>query len=473
MRHPSSCLIAFSVLLCNPCMMYALAEESEPAGMPWKAPEPLVAHVLPKVSADRLLASVQRLESFGTRHTLSDATSKERGIGAAREWLAAELAGYSSDLRVELEGFDAPKSVRLPEGARVVNVVATLAGTMPEATGRVFYVVGHYDSRNEDAMDRAGEAPGANDDASGVAGVLECARVLAAHRPESTIVFLATAGEEQGLIGAKYHAEQLASKAPAGGWRQVAVLSNDIVGDPSPAFILEKTGAAMAAERVNGLVRVFSEGVPRGASAEVMAKIRGEGAESDSASRQLARFVSFVAARENTSLQPMLVFRQDRFLRGGDHSAFNESGYAAVRFTTPGEDYSRQHVGVTQRDGKAYGDLAAFVDKEYLASVTRLNLATLLHLANAPTPPGNARMLTKNLETGTTLRWEKSPEPDVAGYEVVWRLTTDATWTQSQDAGMATTLALPMSKDNFFFGVRSYDKDGYRSPVSFAWASRE
>ncbi len=489
-------------------------------------PAPGVADRLAEVSPERVHATVEKLESFGTRHTLSDTTSPTQGIGAARTWLRDELQSYSRSLSATLEEFDAPKSVRLPDGAHLANVVAVLPGTSEVAKDRAYYIAGHYDSRNGDAMDVSGTAPGANDDASGVAAVLECARVLAQHPCESTIVFLCTAGEEQGLVGATYHAKQLATEKK---FRLVQVLNNDIVGDPSPAQELARASALErqmgeyadmvarqnsengAAEQPEGgdqnggegaglsttgrsagssandlmksmtqmvrpdwwNVRIFSEGLPRGAGAEALARIRSEGAESDSSSRQLARFVSYVAAREQTDIRPVLVFRQDRFLRGGDHAAFNESGFGAVRFTVPAEDYSRQHQNVTEKDAKPYGDLATFVDADYLADVTRLNLATLIHLANAPTPPANARIVTAELSTDTVLKWNASPEPDTAGYEVVYRLTTEPDWTGVTDATNATELRVPLSKDNYFFGVRAYDKDGYRSPVSFAWASKE
>lgn len=455
---------------------------------PELAPAPGVAERMADISPARLMASVEKLCTFETRHTLSDTKSPTRGIGAAREWLRAELASTSPRLHASLEPFDVPKSVRLPDGARVVNVVGVLPGTSDAAKDRAYYVVGHYDSRNADAMDATGAAPGANDDASGTALVLECARVLAQHPCESTIVFLCTAAEEQGLVGAHAHAKSLAGENR---YRLVQVLSNDIVGDPSP-FVPDSGYAELFkdhAERdgpfgdvINDskrenpgkrIVRVFSEGVPRSAAADVMARIRSEGAESDSPSRQLARFVAFVAKRERTVIQPMLVFRQDRFLRGGDHSAFNEAGFPAVRFTVPAEDYSRQHQNVSERNGKPYGDVASFVDGEYLANVTRLNLATLIHMANAPTPPGSARIITAELATDTLLRWDASPEPDTAGYEVVYRLTTDADWTGVIDAGTSRELRVGLNKDNVFFGVRAYDRDGFRSPISFAWAAKE
>ncbi len=449
-----------------------------------------VGERLRAVSPDELRANVEALSNFGTRHTLSDTTSPTRGIGAAREWIKTRFESYNppgGSLRVEFEELKVPPGIRVPNGATVVNVVATLPGTRPESVRRLYYIVGHYDSRNHEALDASGDAPGANDDASGTAAVLEAARVLAAHPLESTIVFLCTAGEEQGLLGAKGHAENLAAR---NGPRVWGVLSNDIVGDPlgelaiPAARVMAKKHAGKpltaeedelvaSAKEARRVVRVFSEGLPRTSDPQALSRIRSNSAEYDSPSRQIARYIASIAELERTDVQPRIIYRPDRFLRGGDHSAFNEAGFAGVRFTVPHEDYSRQHVGVTERDGVPYGDLASFVDAEYLAGVTRLNLAALIHMANAPSTPANARINTKQLETGTTIRWERSPETDTAGYEVVWRDTTDWQWRHVKDAGNSTELILPLSKDNVFFGVRAYDTDGFRSPVAFTMDSRE
>ncbi|GJQ29335.1 MAG: aminopeptidase [Phycisphaerae bacterium] len=425
-------------------------------------PPALPSELAAAVSADRAKAAVESLAGFGTRHTLSDPAHPTRGIGAARTWLKTQFESYGGGLEVSLDAHQVPPMPRLPRGGEVVNVMAIKRGSMPEAAGRAYYVVGHFDTINADRMDPEGDAPGANDDASGTAVVLECARVLAGVPLEATVVFLCTAGEEQGLVGAKFHAEAVAAKRP---YEILGVLNNDIVGDPSVPFVLPGGGPRPDA---SGFVRVFSEGVPRNPSAEELASIRQLGAESDSASRQLARFVAYVAERENTVVRPMLVFRPDRFLRGGDHTAFNEAGFPAVRFSVPAEDYTRQHVNVTERDGKKYGDVPEFVSGAYVADVARLNAAVLVHLANAPRPPGKVRMVAAQLEQGTTLRWEASPEPDVAWYEVVWRRTTAATWEESATVGNVTEWKTGASKDNFFFGVRAVDREGYRSPVSAA-----
>lgn len=465
------------MLLCALAVsMHAFDTPPMPLRTPHGPPTPIVHSVMPHVSGARIHDSVTRLAAFGTRHALSSRTDHLRGIGAAANWLQSEFEAAAKTsagdrLTARLENFDAPKSPRLPSGARLTNVVAVLKGSMPEASDRVYYIIGHYDSRNGETMDAQGDAPGANDDASGVAVVLEAARVLASAPPlDATIVFLCTDGEEAGLVGARYHADQLAASEQ---YSIVAALSNDIVGDPSPTYV----GVSGLAETAAHGVRLFSEGLPRHATAEETARIRTEGAESDAPSRQLARFVRAVYERElapvNQGVAPILVFRQDRFLRGGDHAAFNESGFAAVRFTAPAEDYTRQHVNITQQDGKPYGDLPEFCDPAYMAGVAKTNIAALIHLANAPRPPRRARMLTSALDTRTTLRWDACPEPDTAGYEVVWRATTSPDWTHSHDVGNVTEFKSPISKDNVFFGVRAYDQSGFRSPVSFAWAAKE
>lgn len=426
------------------------------------------AQVVREVDAARTKGYVKSLADFGTRHVLSDTTSTTRGIGAARTWIKAQFDEFAKAsggrMEVRFESFEQPPMVRMPSGGTLVNVVAVLPGTMPEAAGRRYYVVGHYDSRNGETLDGTNDAPGANDDASGTAVVIELARVLADKKLDATVVFLATAGEEQGLLGAAYHANEAVKR----GEKILGVLNNDIVGDPTGPNRADGTPVA-----TRNRIRVFSEGVPRNPGAEKLAQIRTLAGESDSPSRQLARFVDAVGAWHALPVRPMLVFRPDRFLRGGDHSAFNEAGFPGVRFTTPHENYDRQHANVTTKDGAPYGDVTEYVDAEYLGNVARLNAAALVHLACAPSSPSNARLLTAALANDTTMKWNASPEPDVAGYEVVWRLTTDATWTHVRDVGMKLEATIDLSKDDWFFGVRSYDKDGYRSPVSFPVAAKE
>jgi Zn-dependent M28 family amino/carboxypeptidase len=380
-----------------------------------------------------------------------------RGIGAARRWIEAELRAAAVDrggappLVVAMDSHRVePDGKRIDRRVDVVNVVATLPGTRPEAASRRVYVVAHYDSRASNPMDATSDAPGANDDGSGTALVLELARVLAPRSLDATVVFMATAGEEQGLVGARAHAK--AAKQRGDDVR--AVLSFDIVGDPS------LPGGGRRADAV----RLFSEGLPIAAASEDIARVRTLGTESDAASRQLARFVEMLAHWHGTKVRPTLVFRPDRFLRGGDHTAFAEQGYGAVRFTEHGEHYERQHQDVRVENGVRFGDAPEHVDAAYLAELARLSAVAVLHLANAPAAPSDARVVATELTDDTTLRWSPVVDGDVAGYEVVWRATTTARWEHAQ-AVTATEITLPLHKDDWIFGVRSYDAEGWRSPA--------
>ncbi len=431
------------------------------------------ARIADLIEPGRIRDDIFTLAGFGTRHTMSDTKSDTRGIGAARRWIKQQFekagteSGRTGDLAVRV-AFDVhtvkADGRRISEDVEVVNVVCTIPGTMPEARERLYYVVAHYDSRASGAMDAESDAPGANDDGSGTAACLELARVIAKQNLDATVVLLATAGEEQGLYGARAHARMIAGQ----GAEVAGVLSNDIVGDPSGP------GGLMARDEV----RVFSEGIPASVFEDgedglrKLRTIRGYAAESDSTSRQLARYIAEVARTFRTAVRPRLIFRPDRFLRGGDHTAFNEMGYAAVRFTDVYEVYTRQHQDVREEDGIAYGDIPEMVDPEYLADVTRLNAATIVNLANAPSPPPNVRIMVAELTNDTTLRWDASPEPDVAGYQVVWRATTASDWKSLRDVGPELEATIDLSKDNWFFGVRAYDLDGYLSPVVTPVAAR-
>ncbi len=474
--------------LTMPALVLSLfsAQPPQEAGPP-PSRFPVPAEVMAEISSGSCGSDIESLVSFGTRHTLSDTTSKKRGIGAARNWIADQMKQADAGrgiLEVRLEEFDVPPTQRLRNGAHLANVVGVLKGT--KYPDRRYYVVGHYDSRNSDGNDAVGDAPGANDNASGTVVVLQIARALAATPLESTVVFLYTAGEEQGLIGAKYHADQAKTR----GEKILAVLNNDIVGDPEGNLnheggnpigfnldeVLNRAGQQVRTAPGPGVVRVFSEGIPRSMTAEKYAEVRSLAAENDSPSRQLARYVADVARRESTFIQPKLIFRNDRFLRGGDHSSFLDNGFPAVRFTAPHEEYSRQHQDVkteTLSDGttKHFGDTAEFVDYRYLRDVARLNAATIIYLANAPSTPANVRVITAELTNSTTLRWTASPERETTGYEIVWRDTTAADWQESKAVGNVTEITLPLSKDDLFFGVRAIDTEGYRSPVGFAAAA--
>jgi Zn-dependent M28 family amino/carboxypeptidase len=424
-----------------------------------RTPTPAEAEIdalLAGVSPERLDATVRRLAAFGTRHTLSRTDSDDRGIGAARRWIKAELEKVPG-LEVSFDSHLVPPGPRVPRETEVVNVVAVLRGARPEAAGRLYAVAGHYDSRGSDVMDAEVDAPGANDDASGVAVVMELARVLSARRFDATLVFLATAGEEQGLLGAKAHAK--AARAAGRDYR--ALLNLDIVGDPGR----QPPGSRR--------IRVFSEGIPPAATPEDVKRIASLAAENDSPSRQLARYVAETAAVHRTGVEPMLVFRADRFLRGGDHLPFLAEGFPAVRFTDLEEDYARQHQDPRVKGGVRYGDLPEFVDPVYLASVARLNGAVLARMASAPSSPAAARVVTATLATDTLVRWSASPEEDTAGYEVLWRETTSPDWRRTFDAGKSTELRIDLSKDDGVFGVRAYDREGFRSPVAPCGSAKE
>ena len=417
--------------------------------------DPRIAAALRQVSPERIRANIEKLASFGTRSTISAqdpaSVAAGRGIGAAREWIKSEFERYSKDcggcLEVKTDSFTEPAADRIPQPTEIVNVYAVLKGTDPENAKRIVLVTGHYDSRNSDILDPKGDAPGANDDASGAAVSLECARVLSKLKFPATIIFLTVAGEEQGLNGSAH----LAKIAKEQGWNIEAVLNNDIVGGDK------------SAEQDHSVVRVFSEGLPAAATEQEIRRIRGLGGENDSGSRQLARYIADVGRAYDVDVKPLLVFRLDRYLRGGDHYSFNQQGFAAVRFTEFREDFHHQHQNVRTENGIEYGDLPKFVDFDYVAHVARLNAATLASLASAPAPPANVHLLTKDLENDSTLTWEASPGSRASGYEILWRATSSPEWEHVQKVGNVLRATLKLSKDNVIFAVRAVDAEGHRS----------
>ncbi|MFF2186946.1 M20/M25/M40 family metallo-hydrolase [Streptomyces sp. NPDC058155] len=420
-----------------------------------QAPDRELRKLLKEIDADRIEATVRRLADFGTRHTLSVQDDPERGIGAARDWILAEMKKYAAAsggrMTAELQSYIQEPASRIPVATRITNVVATLRGSV--TPDRVYVVAGHYDSRVTDVMDATSDAPGADDDASGVALVMELARVMAKRRPAATIVFTAVAGEEQGLYGSRYAATQF----KAAGVDVQGMFTNDIIG----------SSRADDGTRDPYTVRLFAEGVPTSETPAQANTRRSVGGENDSATRQLARFVSDVGDNDATGMNVRVVYRRDRYLRGGDHIPFLEQGYPAARFTEPAEDFAHQHQDVRVENGKQYGDLPEFCDFDYIARVTRVNGAVLWTLAQAPGTPREARIVTSNLTNDTELKWAPGTEPDLAGYEVVWRETTEPEWTHVIKVGLATTHTVDLSKDNVFFGVRAVNRDGKRSPVAF------
>ena len=453
-RHdPRSLLLGLKPALFLAIVTFLAAGAFAQAALTAGTADPQIAAALQQVSAERIQANIEKLVSFQTRLTLSAqdpaSIAAGHGIGAAREWIKSEFERYSRDcggcLEVKTDSFTEPAADRIPKPTEITNVYAVLKGTDPEASRRIVLVTGHYDSRNSDTFDAAGAAPGANDDGSGTAVSLECARVLSKLKFPATIIFLTVAGEEQGLNGSQHFARM----AKAQGWDIEAVLNNDIVGgDRNP-------------QQDASVVRVFSEGIPVAADEKQLRLIRGLGGESDSTSRELARYIAEVGRSYETGVKPLLVFRLDRYLRGGDHYSFNQQGFAAVRFTEYREDYNHQHQNVRSENGIEYGDLPKFVNFDYVAKVARLNAATLASLASAPPPPGQVRLLTKELENDSTLTW--GPSPGASGYEVLWRATTAPEWEQAKPVGNGTRATLPYSKDNVIFAVRALDKEGHRS----------
>src|SRR6202046_3286027 len=395
----------------------AASETNAAQGMP---ADSSIAAALQQVSAERIRADLEKFVSFGTRSTISAqdpaAIKAGIGVGAAREWIKSEFERYSKDcggcLEVKTDTFTEPATDRIPQPTEITNIYAVLKGTEVENTKRIVLVTGHYDSRNSGTLDGKGDAPGANDDGSGTAVSLECARVLSKMKFPATIIFLTVAGEEQGLNGSSHFARMAKEQS----WSIEAVLNNDIVGGDK------------SAEQDHSVVRVFSEGVPAAATEQDIRRIRGLGGESDSGSRQVARYIAGVgrAYAGTVGVKPMLVFRLDRYLRGGDHSSFNQAGFSGVRFTELREDFHHQHQDVRTENGIEYGDVLKFVDFDYVANVARLNAATLAALAAAPAPPANVHLQAKDLENDSTLTWDAVP--GAAEYEVLWRGSRRAGW---------------------------------------------
>lgn len=425
---------------------------------------PQVEKILAEVSAKNIQHLLTELVSFGTRHTLSATDDPKRGIGAARRWIKTELEKYSKEsggrLKVEFESFIIdPKNMepryrsRIPKPTEIVNVVATLPGSSPESSGRILIVGGHYDSMCNQMLDATCDAPGADDDGSGTAVAMELARVLSRYPFEATLVFACFAGEEQGLIGATHMAKMAKEK----NWNVTAVLNNDIVGSIRGGEGLTN----------NQVVRVFSE-APASNETETQKRMRQSvGGENDSPSRQLARYINEIAVRYLPDFQAMMVFRRDRYGRGGDHIPFNENGFAAVRFSEFHEDFRHQHQKPYLEGGVQFGDLLEFVSVDYIAQVARVNAATMASLALAPETPQNVRFGSSRQAYDTTLRWTANREKDVAGYEILWRDTISPVWSHSIFVGNVTEFVLKsLSKDIFIFGVRAVDKDGNRSLVA-------
>ncbi|MDO3640767.1 M28 family peptidase [Mucilaginibacter sp. L3T2-6] len=414
-----------------------------------------IKQMVDEVSSKNIEANIRKLVSFKSRHTLSDTTSKTEGSGAARNWIKAEMEKYAKEstgrMTVEFDTFTQPKSDRIDKPVKLKNVLAILKGTDPNDT-RVYIVSGHYDSRVSDAMNTNSVEPGANDDASGSAVSMELARVMSKWSFPSTIIFMCVVGEEQGIYGSA----NVAKRAKAEKWNVDAMLNNDIVGN---------THGMDNDIKDNKSVRVFSEGVPTTAARnerEISALI-SRGGENDSPSRELARYIKETAERYVDNLDVRLIYRRDRFLRGGDHTSFQQQGFTAVRITEMNEDFTRQHQDIRTEKGVDYGDLPDFVDFNYVQKVARMNLSVLANLALAPAEPENVGVITSGLTNKTTLKWEapkagKKP----AAYYVLMRETISPYW-EKKFYVEGTGITLDYSKDNYFFAVQSVDDKGHES----------
>ena len=434
---------------------FGLTANSKPVQR--KPRNPAIAGIVRQIDARNIEHTIRQLVAFGTRNTLSEQNDPKRGVGAARDWLYGEFLKAAETsagrMTVEKQSYEQPKAARVLQPTIITNIVATLKGSQPQATDRIYVVSGHYDSMCTSPTDAKCDAPGANDDASGTAAVLEMARVMAKFEFDATIVFMTVAGEEQGLLGSTHFAEEAKQK----NWNVDAMFTNDIVGNT-----LGGNGI-----RDRGTVRVFSEGVPSNETPAEATTRRSVGGENDSSSRQLARFIKETSEAFVPQIKVMMVYRRDRYGRGGDHIPFLERGYPAVRFTEVNEDFRHQHQNVRTENGVRYGDLPEFVDFAYVANVARVNAAALATLAYAPARPKGVTIISR-LSDDTELRWDANNEPDLAGYEIVWRDTTSPVWTNAKAVGKVTTFTLKgMSKDNFFFGVRAVDNEGNRSPVTY------
>jgi hypothetical protein len=415
--------------------------------------DPEIEAMVKEVNADSLQSYIKAMVAFGTRSTVSSVTDRKRGIGAARNWVLMKFNEIAAASGGRLTAFVDTTTYpadgrRVKEPINLGNTVATLKGTDP-GDSRIFIISGHLDSRRTDVMDGTNDAPGANDDGSGSAAVLECARVMSKHHFPATIIFVTVSGEEQGLLGSTY----MARKAKAAAWNIEAVLNNDIMGsnNSNETNIIDNTR-----------VRVFSEGMAFVDTGRQVNRIRQMGLENDGKSRQLARYVKEIGERYVDNLQVVMVYRPDRFLRGGDQTPYQENGFTSVRITEMNENFNHQHQDVRTEKGVVYGDLAEFMDFEYLRKNTAMNLSNLANLAKSPGMPQEVKVEVRGLGNGTQLSWKAPANGKPKGYFVLLRETTSAMW-EKKFFFAGTEANLPYSKDNYFFAVQSVSETGNES----------
>ena len=415
--------------------------------------DPEIFKMVNEVKTENLEAIVKKLVSFGTRHTLSDTKSNTRGIGAAQRWVKSEFDKYAlasnGRLTSKIDYFTIKSDgKRIAVDSELGNVMATLKGTDP-TDDRVLIISGHLDSRASDVMDAKSDAPGANDDGSGVACVMELARIMSQREFPFTLIFVAVVGEEQGLYGAKH----LADIAKEQKWNLIAMLNNDMIGNSL------SSGTQL---RDNTQVRVFSETIPY-TETEAEAKMRkATNRDNDSPSRQLARYIKTVTQQYVPQLDIQLVYRNDRFLRGGDHTPFSQNGFTAIRFCEMNENYDHQHQNVRKENNIQYGDLPEFMDFEYMHKVTCSNLATFSNLAWSPKAPENVGIEVKELTNSSVLVWQAPQGKPVFGYTILIRETSASHW-QKAIFTKENKIEIPYSKDNYFFAVQSVDVLGHTS----------
>ncbi len=415
--------------------------------------DPEIEGMVSEVNADSLKSYIEKLVSFGTRHTLSTTSDPRIGIGAAREWVVSKFREFAANsngrMTAELDRWQLlPDHRRIDTVANMGNPMAILKGTDP-ADNRIFVISGHLDSRVTNVQNKTSPAPGANDDGSGVAALMECARVMSRHRFPATIIFAALSGEEQGLFGG----ERLSQRSKEQNWNIAGVLNNDIMGsnNSNETNIIDNTR-----------LRVFSEGLPGFETDKKAANIRQLGLENDGDARQLARYVKETGERYVANLEVILIYRNDRYLRGGDHSPFVQRGFPAVRITEMNENYNHQHQDLRTEKSVRYGDLPEFMDFEYLRKNTAVNLSTLANLAKSPPPPVDVKLSVRGLSNSTQLDWKAPAAGKAKGYFVMMRATHESQW-QKKFFTTALSLQLPYSKDNYFFAVQSVSAEGNES----------
>ncbi|KAL6704222.1 hypothetical protein ACN47E_008390 [Coniothyrium glycines] len=420
-----------------------------------QAPDDDIRDMVDEISPANIQTIIEKLVSFGTRHTLSQQNSTSRGIGAARDWIASEMRKYAAEsegrMTVDVQSYVQGVANRIPFPVTISNVLATIKGS--KYPDKVYVMTGHYDSRVTNILNYESDSPGANDDASGTAIAMELARIFAKRKPKSTIILGAVAGEEQGLYGSGYLAQTLKNAST----NVEGMLNCDIVG----------SSIGDRGQKDPYTIRAFAQGSPPYESSTIAAQRLQIGGENDSPARELARFSAEVAANNATQMNVAIIYRLDRFLRGGDHTPFIQAGYPAIRYTEPNENFNHQHQDIRTENGTVYGDLIEFVDFDFTARVGKVNLATLWSLSEAPGMPRNVTVDTTVLDNDTRLKWILSNDTNVGSYEVLWRSTTASLWTRMLNVGKVGGVTLPLSKDNVIFGVRAVGTNGYKSPAVY------